>query len=213
MSRWLIICLLLTICCQPFVAVANTTAEWCAAPEEVQLLGFVNDLRRSLGLAPLVMSQSLGAAAEHHSQEMADNSYFSHTLLNGVTWSKNLSNHGYTFITYRGENLAAGSSLAWNAFLQWRNSPGHYANMVNKNYRAIGIGHAYNPDSTYDHYWTQTFGGRIDALGCATASAAELPYPQSVAVENPVEVPELIDPVAEEPETTLPNTGTGTTAD
>jgi uncharacterized protein YkwD len=144
-------------------AYANTTASWCASPREVALLGLINDLRAEKGLVPLAMSQSLGAAAEHHSRDMARNDYFSHTLSDGTSWSQNMTNHGYTYTTYRGENLAAGERTEGGTFTAWFNSPGHYSVMTGSHYRVVGIGLAYNADSTYGWYWTADFGGRIDA--------------------------------------------------
>jgi len=43
--------------------------------------------------------------------------------------------------------------VAW-----WMNSPTHRAAILNATYRDIGVGYAYNPWSSYGHYWTQVFG-------------------------------------------------------
>jgi uncharacterized protein YkwD len=158
----------------PAPAQANSTSSYCATAEEVKLLNLINDYRAANDLDPLVLTQTLGAAAEHHSIDMADNNYFSHTLSDGTTWSKNMSNHGYTFTTYRAENLAAGSSTANGAFLQWKGSPGHNANMLNPRYKAIGVGQAYNVSSTHDWYWTAVFGGRVDAVACTKPLSSSL---------------------------------------
>jgi uncharacterized protein YkwD len=147
---------------EPIAPAAISAWQYCPDGEELAFLTLVNRYRRQHRLAPVYLSRTLGAAAKHHSQEMAAYSYFSHTLAGGVTWSQNLSNHGYTFNTYRGENLAAGNSGAQATFNQWVNSPPHRANMLNGNYRAIGIGRAYNARSTYRWYWTTTFGGYHD---------------------------------------------------
>lgn len=151
----------------PGIAEATSTSGYCIAPHEAEMLRLVNDYRAQHGLSKLVFTPQLGASAEHHSAEMAKYDYFSHTLRNGVTWSQNMRNHGYTRNTYRGENIAAGSSTAANTFLQWKNSPGHNANMLNPNYRAIGIGRKIGPDSTYRYYWTQNFGGYVDGYARA----------------------------------------------
>ncbi|MBL8909394.1 MAG: hypothetical protein JNM17_01705 [Archangium sp.] len=36
---------------------------------------------------------------------------------------------------------------------------GHRANMMRSTFQALGVGYAFNATSTYDHYWTQDFGG------------------------------------------------------
>jgi hypothetical protein len=107
----------------PSHAFAAPAAAYCAEPEELAFLAIINDYREQNGLWPLALSQAMGAAAEHHSADMAANDYFSHTLFDGTSWSKNMTNHGYTYNTYRGENIAAGNELASNTFLQWKNSP------------------------------------------------------------------------------------------
>jgi uncharacterized protein YkwD len=139
-------------------------SEYCASSEEIAFLTLINDYRRANGLKAFVLSQTLGAAAEHHSKSMADHNYFSHTLIpEGIGWSQNMTNHGYNYNTYRGENIAAGVSNAQRAFDKWKASAGHRANMLNSNFKAIGIGRVYNASSTYDYYWTTTFGGVIDS--------------------------------------------------
>jgi uncharacterized protein YkwD len=80
-----------------------------------------------------------------------------------VTWSQNIKNHGYTYNTYRGENIAAGNSTALNTFNQWKKSPSHLSIMLSSNFKAIGIGRAYKSTSTYKWYWTADFGGYVDA--------------------------------------------------
>jgi hypothetical protein len=107
---------------------------------------------------------ALSKASDFHSREMADNNYFSHTLLNGVTWDKNVCNFGYCYSTYKAENIAAGNATASATFTQWKNSSGHNANMLGSNFKVIGIGRAYNANSTYKWYWTTTFGGYVDEV-------------------------------------------------
>jgi uncharacterized protein YkwD len=136
---------------------------YCASSSELALLKLINDYRRANGRRPLALSQTLGAAAEHHSKSMADHNYFSHTLLSqGISWSQNMTNHGYDYSTYRGENIAAGMSSAQRVFDSWKASPAHRASMLSSNFKAIGIGRVYNAASTYDNYWTTDFGGVAD---------------------------------------------------
>jgi uncharacterized protein YkwD len=132
--------------------------------EERAFLTALNNHRAQNGLAPLQVSVSLSKAADFHSRQMADNNYFSHTLLNGVTWNQNLCNHGYCYATYKAENIAAGNSGGSGTFTQWKNSAGHNANMLGTNFKVVGIGRAYNANSTYKWYWTTTFGGYVDEV-------------------------------------------------
>lgn len=128
------------------------------------MLSQINAYRKANGKGSLRLSRTLGAAAEHHSRDMAAHNIFSHTLSNGTTWIQNIANHGYPSTnTYRAENIAAGHSSATDTFTQWRNSSGHRANMLNGVYKAIGIGRAYSSTSTYKWYWTTTFGSVVDS--------------------------------------------------
>ena len=146
----------------PTTAPISATQYRCDV-EEKAFLKLINNYRATKGLKALRLTKTLGAAADHHSVEMATRNYFSHTLAGDVTWSQNIKNHGYTYNTYRGENIAAGNSTALATFNQWKNSPGHNANMLSPNFNAIGIGRAYAATSTYKTYWTTTFGGYQDA--------------------------------------------------
>lgn len=139
-----------------------SSSSWAAESEECVFLGLINSYRQQNGLGTLAFSPTLGAAADHHSSDMAANSYFSHTLSDGTTWSKNIANHGYPSDTSRAENIAAGRASASEVFLQWKNSAGHNANMLGSNFKAIGIGRAQLDGSTYTSYWTNTFGSRVD---------------------------------------------------
>jgi uncharacterized protein YkwD len=143
-----------------------SSSSYCADAEAQKFLSLINSYRRSNGLAPLALSQTLGAAAQHHSASMAGNDYFSHDLIpEGITWSKNLDNYGYTYTTYRGENIAAGSSTASGTISQWKASSTHKATMLSSRYKAIGIGRAYDANSQYGWYWTTDFGGKADLTG------------------------------------------------
>jgi uncharacterized protein YkwD len=61
--------------------------------------------------------------------------------------------------TWCGENLAAGPATAWETFDAWRNSPGHNDLLLKADFVTLGIGCAYNGDSTYGWYWVIELGG------------------------------------------------------
>ena len=145
---------------------ASATSWETYAPDasECGFLAVINEYRASKGLHALKLSATLGAAAEHHSRDMANNNVFSHTLSTRVSWSDNIMNHGYVEGAAMAENIAAGRSSASGVFSLWVNSSGHRANMLSPKLYAIGIGRAYNAASPYDWYWTTTFGGRSSRL-------------------------------------------------
>ena len=70
--------------------------------------------------------------------------------------------------------MAGGSSDAQNTFNQWATACdpdtsgnctyAHRQNMLSANFRVIGIGRAYNGNSSYGWYWTTDFGGYVDQV-------------------------------------------------
>jgi uncharacterized protein YkwD len=107
---------------------------------------------------PVSLNTALNTAAQLHSQDMADNNYFSHTGLNGSTFSDRALAQGYTGFP-AGENIAAGQPTAQAAFDAWRNSTGgHCQGMMSANADEIGIGHGHNAASQWKHYWTLVMG-------------------------------------------------------
>lgn len=135
---------------------------------EEQVLALVNQ-RRAAGATcgttvyppthALVMNSSLRTAARLHSQDMADQNYFSHTSLDGRSPWDRIRAAGYTYATSLGENIAAGTSTADAVMNLWMGSSGHCANIMSPSYRSIGVGYGENSTSTYRFYWTQNFGG------------------------------------------------------
>ena len=136
----------------------------CVDSVEFAVIALINDYRAENGVPPLWMSQTLSDAAEYHSASMATNGYFSHDLAaEGITWSQNMTNHGYSYNTWRGENLAGGQSSAEDVFAAWVNSSPHNAVMLNADFTAIGIGMIFSDPALYGWYWTTDFGGQVDA--------------------------------------------------
>lgn len=122
-----------------------------------------NDQRHSAGLQPLQLNEKLDDTAESHSQDMAVNHYFSHDSLDGSSASDRAKNEGYNYSTF-GENIAAGQATPEDVVQAWMNSPGHRANILNPNFKDIGIGYYYLAnDSGYHSYWTEDFGTALNS--------------------------------------------------
>jgi uncharacterized protein YkwD len=140
----------------------SSATAYVPSAEECQFLSLINEYRGANGVAPLALSVTLSDAARNHSVQMASTDVFSHTLPDGTSWADNIRNHGYTYNTWIGENLAAGNLNPSYTLLQWQQSPAHNANMLEPSFTAIGIAMAYGPNSTWSYYWTTTFGGYVD---------------------------------------------------
>lgn len=151
--------------------------------EEQAFLTLINNYRQQNGLAALQASVSLTTAAKWMSGDMAQKNYFSHTDSLGRDPFTRMRAFNYNYNTYMGENIAAGYSDAANTFAQWKNSSGHNANMLNPNYKVIGVGRVANASSAYRYYWTTDFGGYVDQV--ISSSGPPTPPPTTVSLLNP----------------------------
>ena len=133
---------------------------------EAQVLVEVNARRqrgatcggKAFGAAPALQAHAaLAQAARGHSADMAARNYFDHTSPDGRKVVDRLRAAGYRGATY-GENIAAGRPTAASVVDQWMNSPPHSTNIMDRDFRFMGVGHAERAGTTYTHYWTQDFG-------------------------------------------------------
>lgn len=108
---------------------------------ETEFMAILNAERASLGKSPLTINTYLSTAAYLHSKDMAENGYFSHTSLDGRTFVQRIVAAGYTNFYALGENIAYayGAPSASKVYIMWKNSPGHYANMMG-DYNDAGLG-------------------------------------------------------------------------
>jgi uncharacterized protein YkwD len=107
--------------------------------------------RAAHGCKPLKLNTKLNTAAQKHANDMAKYDYFSHTSRSGTTWSKRIKKAG--FAKPGGENIAYGFPTAVSVVQAWLASPGHRRNILDCNFKYIGVGYAPN-----GNYWVQDFG-------------------------------------------------------
>ena len=118
-----------------------------------EVLKIVNIERVGRGLEPLVMTPALTDAAMKRAAELAVS--YSHTRPNG--------SECFTAIPWvgcAGENIAWGQDSPDWVMFDWMESPGHRANILDSNYKSIGVG-CFIPDESYGEniYWVQAFSG------------------------------------------------------
>lgn len=120
----------------------------------VEIVVLVNQARAEAGLRPLYMVPYLNDVSKVRARECVFS--FSHTRLDGTPFITALDEN---LVPYwrAGENIAAGYSTAEQTFEQWKNSPGHWAAIMNPNYTHLGVAVAYDENSTYKYYWQQLF--------------------------------------------------------
>ncbi|CUH91595.1 CAP domain-containing protein [Herbinix luporum] len=123
---------------------------------ELLVFDLTNSIRARNGLSTLSWSSTAANAARKHSTDMAINSYFSHYDKYNKGPSDRLNEEGITF-QYLGENIIAGYGTAIISTHAWFNSPDHRENILNKNFRNLGVGFTYIKDSDYKTYITQLF--------------------------------------------------------
>lgn len=117
--------------------------------EAHRVLELVNQVRAENGVAPLVWDSELEDAACLRAAECG--LYFDHTRPNGQDCFSLTDK-------MNGENIAAGVGSAEQVVALWMNSPGHRANILNPDFKSMGVGMVYIDDGQYGYYWSQNFG-------------------------------------------------------
>lgn len=117
---------------------------------------FVNALRAINDIKPLEFCSKATAVATAHSTDMGKRNYFNHESPDGKRVGTRLDEAGITWYSC-GENIAAGIYDPYALANGWYNSEGHRKNILNKEFKYLGIGFAYNENSTYKYYSTQNF--------------------------------------------------------
>ncbi len=110
-----------------------------------------NVARVARGCRPLKQNRLLEKAAQRHANDMANRNYFTHNSIDGTPWWKVIMRAGYK--DPGGQNIARGFSAASPVVKAWLKSPTHRKNIMNCQFRTIGIG--FNGDGDY---WVQDFG-------------------------------------------------------
>lgn len=110
--------------------------------KRVAVIAETNKFRAQQGAQPLQSNPALNAEAQRRAEELARNNAFHHFELGSLA-----ANHGGV-----GENifqLSDGFNFAPTIVRGWANSPGHHANMANKQATQTGLGIAKGPDGNW----------------------------------------------------------------
>ena len=109
---------------------------------------------KSYAAAPAIgWNIKLFAAASLHSNDMAENNFFSHTGSNNSTTGERVTDVYYDWKAVA-ENISAGTITPEQTIDRWLASPGHCHNLMNPVYVEIGLACTINPDTEYEIYWT-----------------------------------------------------------
>jgi uncharacterized protein YkwD len=124
-----------------------------------EMLARINAARKKAGLQPLLENPLLDKAAQRHAEDMLARGYFAHRSPAGTTVRERSKAAGYDWRTI-GENLAYGQTSVEEVVQTWLESPGHRRNILNPDFRELGVGLAMGrgADGKYQVLWVQNFG-------------------------------------------------------
>ncbi|MCX4765258.1 CAP domain-containing protein [Streptomyces sp. NBC_01275] len=128
----------------------TVSAEAQAAAEVLKL---VNEERAKVGCSAVSANSSLADLAEKFSDDMAARGFFDHTDPDGATPWDRAAKAGISDLG--GENIARGQADAAAVMEAWMNSPGHKANILNCDFKTLGVGVHLGSGGPW---WTQDFG-------------------------------------------------------
>ncbi|MFF0018243.1 CAP domain-containing protein [Streptomyces sp. NPDC005374] len=123
------------------------------AAAEAEVLRLVNVERAKVGCSPVAANSALADLATAFSKAMADQGFFDHTDPSGATPWDRAAQAGITSLG--GENIARGQADPATVMEAWMNSPGHKANILNCDFKTLGVGVQFGTDGPW---WTQDFG-------------------------------------------------------
>ncbi|MEV7234493.1 CAP domain-containing protein [Streptomyces sp. NPDC051020] len=120
---------------------------------QAAVLALVNQERAKVGCSPVTTSAPLASLAQNFSDDMAARGFFDHTDPDGRNPWDRASKAGVTRLG--GENIARGQADAQAVMDSWMNSEGHRANILNCDYKTLGVGVHFGSGGPW---WTQDFG-------------------------------------------------------
>jgi uncharacterized protein YkwD len=137
---------------------AGMEAEVLRLVNQARATGYDCDTEGSFGPAgALTMHELLRGTARRMSKDMGERGFFDHVDPDGHDPFDRMEAAGYAGGAM-GENIAAGQETAAEVVQGWLDSDGHCSNIMDPDFRVIGVGYALVPGSPYRHYWTQNFG-------------------------------------------------------
>jgi len=155
------------------------------SPERV--IEATNQKRGEKGLAPLTINSKLNEAAQRKAGDMFAFDYWAHTSPSGRNPWAFFQEVGYKYL-YAGENLARDFQDSGAVVEAWMNSPTHRDNLLNPNYKEIGLAVV---NGTLNGVETTLV---VQLFGTPTPAVAKAPQPQVPAfqpAQAPQAAPEL----------------------
>lgn len=118
---------------------------------EKEVIKLVNEERAKVNIEPLQLDEELMKLSKLKAEDMSKNGYFDHTSPTYGSVGKMAKDNKIDFSTI-GENIAQGYTTSEEVVAGWMNSPGHKANILNPDFKYIGVG-------ITGTFWSQIFKG------------------------------------------------------
>lgn len=145
------------------------------------VIRLVNEARKEAKVEVLIENPKLKAAAEKKAQDMIDFDYFAHTSPQGKSPWDFIVAQGYDY-RFAGENLAIDYASAKEQQKAWMDSPLHRKNILNPEYKEIGVATAVGKiDGRKTLVTVQEFGTRMVQMAPEVSSVDKLPSKSAVA--------------------------------
>lgn len=159
-----------------------------------QIIQLTNAKRTQNGLGPLSENAFLDNAAALKAQNMFSEDYWAHNSPSGKTPWSFITSAGYRYL-FAGENLARDFSDAGSVVNAWMNSPSHRSNLLDANFKEIGVavadGKLTGKEGTLvvQMFGTAVSQAPIAPLAQDTPSASPTGTPGAVAKASPAASP------------------------
>jgi uncharacterized protein YkwD len=116
------------------------------------MISAINAERRTEGLPPYQVDQTLTSMAQAHADDMAGRGYMDHVTPEGKTYTDRLAEAGIR-PQWRGENIGSSVRPAGEAvgetMIGWLNDPPHRDNILHEQHTHIGVGVAQRTEGWY----------------------------------------------------------------
>ncbi|MFF8828609.1 CAP domain-containing protein [Streptomyces sp. NPDC015131] len=136
------------------VPAAGRAVAAAAATRAERVVALVNAARAKAGCRPVRPHARLRDAAQGHADDMAARHYYAHDSPEGRDAGDRMEAAGYAWRVW-GENIHRGPKDPGRAVRDWLASPGHRKNIVNCEFKDIGVGVSLRSNGPW---WVQVFG-------------------------------------------------------
>jgi uncharacterized protein YkwD len=116
----------------------------------------VNAFRASKGEPPLQVDGRASRAALDQAEKMASHQVMEHNIGFGASFAHRMKRGGVPLPA--AENIASGQQTLDQAITAWENSPGHRRNMLDGNYKGVGVAVARSTETNLP-YWSMVLTG------------------------------------------------------